>query len=122
MMKLTDIVETFLGAQSKDAKLLPPKPPLWVIVGEVKDTAVQWIPCIVVKPTSNPLRMDWKSVEGRHVEIFDLGENPHLLEQVNTQIEKSMGEVIGTASKDGAFGRDFAHERKLNSIFKSLAL
>ena len=121
-MKLTDIVVQVLGAQSKDAKLLPPKPPLWVIVGDVKEAATKWIPCIVVKPASNPLRMDWKSVEGRQVEIYDMGEHPHLLEQVNVRIEKAMGQIIGTASKDGAFGRDFAHERKLNSIFKSLAL
>ena len=118
-MKLTDIMETFLGAPNKEGKALDP---MWVIVGQVRPENLRWIPCVVVTPTSNPLRMDWKLVEGRKVEIFDMGDYPHLLEQVHVRIEKAMGQIIGTASKDGAFGRDFAHERKLNSIFKSLAL
>lgn len=94
-------------------------PAVWVVIGDCPERLRNLPDTIEVK--SNPGAMDWRSVVGLHVDIFDLADDDMLLLRTMDAIEAAKPKAIGVACQHAVMGLSEQHERAMSRIWSRLA-
>jgi hypothetical protein len=92
---------------------------IWVVVGKCPERLLNLPDCIAV--TAKPASMDWRSVVGLHVDIFDLGDDPALLDETIESVEGGFPSAVGVACDLGVVGLSDEHEFSMRAIRRHLA-
>lgn len=92
----------------------------WVIVGNLPEWLVGNSSYIFVNPDKDPMRLDWSPLKGCGVNIFELGNFPHVMDRLGIALDNAKALNCSLASPDGAFGVNQVHERLLNEALAIL--
>ena len=92
---------------------------VWVVVGKCPSRLRDLPDCIAV--SAKPFAIDWRAVKGLHVDVFDLGSDPVLLDQTIEAIEQASPKAVGVACDLGVAGLSDRHEFTLKAIRRHLA-
>lgn len=89
---------------------------VWLIAGDAPKVAIESPSVVTVSPRDDVPRLDLRALVGLHVDVFESGDYPELLDKVLTAVDAAKPKSTGLACKAGICGLNDAHERVLRRV------
>lgn len=93
---------------------------VWVVVGDKPRMQLEGPDLVLIRPTDDVKRMDFRPLIGLHVDVFENGDYPDLFEATAVAIDAAKPKTTGLANRNGVDGLSPEHDVILKRTWELL--